>query len=79
MGCVLNDGYAQRVVIPEVADFASAFTNALDLLKMLDLEASICAKVTLDEQCYEDGPLRVCVDTAAGTAVKGSYEEWSAC
>ena len=48
MGCVLNDGYAQRVVIPEVADFASAFTNAFDLLEMLDLEAGVGAKVTLD-------------------------------
>jgi len=48
VGCVLNDGYAQRVIIPEVADFASAFTNAFDLLEMLDLEAGVGAKVTLD-------------------------------
>lgn len=72
---VLNNRYPQRIEIPKVPNLSASLWYALDLLNALDLEARVGAKVSLDEQRNEDGPLRVRVDTAAGAACEGRVEE----
>ena len=74
---VLDDGYAQTIVVAQVALLPPAFWYALDLFNLLNLEACVFSKVALDEEGDEDGPLRVGVDAAAGAAFKGGHEEGS--
>jgi hypothetical protein len=75
---VLDNGYAQAIVVAKVALLAAALGDALDLLDLLDLEARGGAQVALHEEGDEDGPLRVRVDAAAGAAVEGGHEEGGA-
>jgi hypothetical protein len=49
------------------------------LFNLFNFKARVFPKVTLDEKGYEDGPLRVCVDAAAGAAFKGCEEERRTC
>ena len=72
---VLDDWYPQPIIVPQVALLAAPLWYALDLLDLLDFKASILAEVAFDEKRDEDGPLRVCVNAAAGAALEGSHEE----
>jgi len=45
------------------------------LFNLFDLKARVFSEIALDEEGYEDGPLRVCVDAAAGAAFEGCEEE----
>jgi hypothetical protein len=74
---ILNDGYAQAVIVAEVTLLPSTLRYAFDLFNLFNLEARVFSKVALDKERYKDGPLRVCVDAAAGTAFKGCEEERS--
>lgn len=72
---VLDNRDAQPLKVAEIALFTPALWNSLDLLNLFDLKASVAAKVALDEEGDENGPLRVGVNTAAGATLKGSVEE----
>ena len=76
---VFDDRYPQFVIVSQIPRLASALWYPLDLLNLLDLEAYIFSKFTLDKKCDEDGPLRMCMYTAAGAALEGCVEEGRAC
>lgn len=71
---VLNDGNPQRVMII-VHSFSFALGDALDLLDITDFKIALLAILPLDQQSHENGPLRVRMDTAHGSAFKGSEEQ----
>jgi len=45
------------------------------LFNLFDFEAGIFAKVSLDDEGYKDSPLRMCMDTAAGTTLESCEKE----
>lgn len=76
---VLDDGYAQTVVVAKVALLPPALGYAFDLFNFFDLKACVFSEVALDEKGHKDGPLRVGMDAATGAAFEGCEEERSAC
>jgi hypothetical protein len=72
---VLDNRYPQAIIVAQVALLAATFGDAFDLLDFFDFEARIRAEVALDDEGYEDGPLRVCVNAAACAAFECGEEE----
>lgn len=72
-GGVFNNGNLQSIEEPE---HALSFTagNTLDLLNVADLETSIRALLPLHQQSDQNRPLRMSVDAAPSTMLKGSQE-----
>ena len=75
MRSILDDGYTQTVIVTQVTLLPSSFRYALGLFNLFDLKARVFSEIALDEEGYEDSPLRVCVDAAAGAAFEGREEE----
>lgn len=76
VGCVLDDGDAERVMVAQVSRLVHALAEALDLLNVVDLEDPVVAgALGLEEQRDEDGPLGVGVNAAAGAAAGERGEE----
>lgn len=76
---VLDHRNPQGVVVSEVADLVHALSEPLDLLNVVDLEdlpaVSLPRALRLEQQRDQDGPLRMGVDAAAGTALGEGREE----
>lgn len=70
-GSVLNDGDLQGIEEPKHT-LALATGDTLDLLNVVDLEASIWATRLLHQQGHENSPLRVRVDATSSTLLKSS-------
>lgn len=70
---VLDNGNAQRIVVPQVAHLTHALAKTFNLLNVVDLEDA--AALCLEEQGDEDGPVGVGVDAAAGAAAGEGGEE----
>jgi hypothetical protein len=75
MSRILNDRYNQFIIVSQTTLLSATFTDALDLLQMLNLKACVFAMLSLHEQRDENSPLGMCMNCAAGTAIKGSEEE----
>lgn len=72
---VFNDRDPESIIVSKISLLASPLRNALDLLNLLNLEARVFADFTFYEEGDEDGPLRVCVNAAAGATLEGGVEE----
>lgn len=66
---VLNDWNPQGIMIAEVSQLLISLAKALDLLDIVYLEQIGVRRGRLQEEGYQDGPLRVCVDAASGIAL----------
>jgi hypothetical protein len=77
VGCVLDDGDAQGVVVAEVPGPLEPAAETLDLLNVIDLEQAVLARgLPLQQQRHEHRPLRVRVDAAPCPALgEGGQEE----
>lgn len=76
MWCVFDNGDPQRIMISQISLLLVSFTEALDLLNIIDLEDAAVQRPLLKEKGNEYSPLRVCVDAAARIAFgEGGKEE----
>lgn len=75
---VLDNRYPETIKVSQIPCFTPSLRYPFYLLDFLNLKARIGAKVALDEESDEHGPLRVRVDAAAGAAVEGGEEEGGA-
>lgn len=72
---VFNDGNAEGIEESKhTLSFAAG--NTLDLLNVVDLEASVGALLPLHQQSHQNRPLRVGMDAAASSLLEGCEEQW---
>lgn len=72
---VLDNRYPQAVVVAQISLLSATLGYTFDLLYFFNLEACVLAKIAFYEESYQNSPLRVGVDAAAGAAFEGGEEE----
>ena len=72
---VLDDWYAQHIVVSQVSLLAKTSAKCLDLFDVVDLEHICIARSSLKEECYKDSPLRVRMDATSRIALLEGCEE----
>lgn len=71
---ILDDWNSQSIMISQVAGLLKAFTEAFDLLNVVDLEHA-CVWLAFEEERDEDSPLGMRMNATARISFgKGSYE-----
>lgn len=73
---ILNDGYPQPIIVPQITRLPPAPRNPLNLLHPFNFKTAFRPGLALDDERYQHSPLGMRVDAAARRAfVEGCEEE----